>query len=99
AEEFDPTMITRPVTHLDATSHWLITLRRPKFYLKLITHRKVRDAEQAHATITQVDSETIKMSRPGKYLHRRVHPLATRTAHRPKIAFEEHGFLDGVGGK
>jgi hypothetical protein len=34
------------------------------------------------------------MSRPGEHLHRRVHPLATRTAHRPKIAFEEHGFCE-----
>ena len=99
SEKLNPIEIKRAVTHFAGDSHWLITLRRPKFYLELSAHRKVSDGEQAHATITQVDSEAIKMSRPGEHLHRRVHPLATRTAHWPKIAFEEHGFLDGVGGK
>jgi len=99
AEKLNSIEIKRAVTHFAGDSHWLITLRGPKFYLELSADRKVRDGEQAHATITQVDSEAIKMSRPGEHLHRCVHPLTTRTAHRPKIAFEEHGFLDGVGGK
>jgi len=61
-QKFDSVQIERTMSNFAGDPHRLFRLWRPKFNINLRSHAQVGQAEKAHPTFAQVDTERVHMS-------------------------------------
>jgi hypothetical protein len=75
-QELDSVQIQSAMANSPTNSNAFLALGRKKFNLNLRPHGKIRNGEQAHPDIAEIDAKSIHLGRSSKYLHGGVQQLA-----------------------
>jgi len=90
-QEFDSVQIQSAMANSPTNSNPFLASGRKKFNLNLRSQGKIRNGEQAHPDIAEIDAKSIHLGGSSEYLHRGVQQLAlSATPVLFGVAFENH---------
>jgi len=90
-QELDSVQIQSAMANSPTNSNPFLASGRKKFNLNLRSQGKIRNGEQAHPDIAEIDAKSIHLGGSSEYLHRGVQQLAlSATPVLFGVAFENH---------